>query len=190
VKNLRFLTTLVPRRYMTATCLMWPQITLYKGNLRHIMATSLYSQQLLFKINYNYRETIIIHPLNDTRTPPNWYAYTPYPNKLRSFHFKVEYHVCLTCLHLSRENNTTRLTPRIYLTQEPAIVERRRGRPIGSINISIITNCVDRSARREPSAFEQNTHRAQSWARGRGRGYRRGHGHRGSSQTSSRGSST
>jgi len=42
-------------------------------------------------------------------------------------------------------------------TQEPAIVERRGGRPINSTTSSTITNRVDRSARREPSAFERNT---------------------------------
>ena len=39
----------------------------------------------------------------------DWVAKTlyPYANKLRSFHFKLEYHVCLTCSHPNRENNTT-----------------------------------------------------------------------------------
>ena len=48
-------------------------------------------------------------------TPPNYCAYTPqlicaHPplSRLRSFHFKLEYHVCLTCLHQNRKNNTTR----------------------------------------------------------------------------------
>ena len=50
--------------------------------------------------------TIIIHPLNDTRTPPI-NMHTPYPNKFKSFHFKLEHHVCLTYLHPNR-NNTTR----------------------------------------------------------------------------------
>ena len=44
--------------------------------------------------------------------------------------------------------------PRIH---EPAIVERRGGRLIKSITSSTIANRVDRSTRREPSAFEQNT---------------------------------
>ena len=41
--------------------------------------------------------------------------------------------------------------------QGPAIVERRGGRPINPITGSAIANRVDRSARREPSAFERNT---------------------------------
>ena len=45
-------------------------------------------------------------------TPPNYCIYTPYPNKLRSFHFKSEFYLCLTCLHPNRENNTTRAIPR------------------------------------------------------------------------------
>ena len=40
--------------------------------------------------------------------------------------------------------------------QEPAIVERRGGRPIHSTTSSTISNRVDRSTRREPSAFERN----------------------------------
>ena len=56
---------------------------------------------------------------------------------IRSFHFKLEYHVCLTCLHPNRENNTTRPYLNQYFAfalQEPAIVKRCRGRPGGSIN--------------------------------------------------------
>jgi hypothetical protein len=88
------------------------------------------------------------------RTPPNWYAYTPYPNKFKSFHFKLEYHVCLTCLHPNRENNTTR--PHLnqhfaFALQEPAIVKCRRGHPGGS------TNCINNPTQRELSAFERNT---------------------------------
>jgi len=41
--------------------------------------------------------------------------------------------------------------------QEPAIVERRGRRPINSTTSSTIANRVDRSTRREPSAFERNT---------------------------------
>ena len=41
--------------------------------------------------------------------------------------------------------------------QEPAIVERRGGRPINSTTGSTIANRVDRSTCREPSAFERNT---------------------------------
>jgi len=41
------------------------------------------------------------------------------------------------------------------LIQEPAIVERRRGRPAGSMAGS--TNRIDNSAQRELSAFERNT---------------------------------
>jgi len=47
-------------------------------------------------------------------------------------------------------------TPMLRI-QEPAIVERRGGRPINSITGSIIANRVDRSTCREPSAFERNT---------------------------------
>ena len=41
--------------------------------------------------------------------------------------------------------------------QEPAIVERRGGRPINSTTSSTIVNRVDTSTRREPSAFERYT---------------------------------
>ena len=41
--------------------------------------------------------------------------------------------------------------------QEPAIVERRGGRLINSTTSSTIANRVDRSTRRESSAFERNT---------------------------------
>ena len=41
--------------------------------------------------------------------------------------------------------------------QEPAIVERRGGQPINFTTSSKIANRVDRSTRREPSAFERNT---------------------------------
>ena len=41
--------------------------------------------------------------------------------------------------------------------QKPAIVERHGGWPINSTTSSIIANRVDRSTRREPSAFERNT---------------------------------
>lgn len=60
----------------------------------------------------------------------------------------------------------------LLLLQVPTVVERRRGRPVGSIN----SNRVDNSIRRGPSAFEQNT------ARGRARG--------GRLQTPSRGGNT
>jgi hypothetical protein len=56
------------------------------------------------------------------RIPPNYYIYTPqllhvHPplNKLRSFHFKLEYHVCLTCLHLNRENTSRARTKSLQL---------------------------------------------------------------------------
>ena len=49
---------------------------------------------------------LIAHPLITAHTLPNYYAYT-LPKKLRYFHFKLEHHVCLTCSHLNRENNTT-----------------------------------------------------------------------------------
>ena len=42
-------------------------------------------------------------------------------------------------------------------TQEPAIVEHRGSRLIKSITGSKIASRVDRSTRREPSAFERNT---------------------------------
>jgi len=64
------------------------------------------------------------------------------------------------------------------------IIERRRGRPVGSTN----TNRINTSARREPLAFERNIEYTQR-GRGRGgRGRRRARG--GRLQTSSRGSST
>jgi len=59
----------------------------------------------------SHRSTIIIHPLNDTRMyTPQLIRIYPYPNKLRSFHFKLKYHVCLTCMHLHRENHTFKKT--------------------------------------------------------------------------------
>ena len=67
----------------------------------------------------------------------------------------------------------------LLLIQEPLTVERRRGRPVGSR--------IDTLAHREPSAFELNTgYTTRGRGRGRGRGRTRG----GSSQTTSRGSST
>ena len=66
----------------------------------------------------------------------------------------------------------------LLLIQQPAVVERLRGRPVGST-----ASRIDTSTRREPSAFERNTGYT---GRGRGRGRGRG----GSSQTSSRGGST
>ena len=42
-------------------------------------------------------------------------------------------------------------------TQEPAIVEYRGSRPVNSITGSKIASRVNRSTRREPSAFERNT---------------------------------
>ena len=41
--------------------------------------------------------------------------------------------------------------------QEPAIVEHRGSQPINSTTGPKIANRVDRSSRREPSAFERNT---------------------------------
>ena len=41
--------------------------------------------------------------------------------------------------------------------KKPAIVERRGSQPINSTTSSTIANRVDRSTRREPSAFERNT---------------------------------
>jgi hypothetical protein len=70
-------------------------------------------------------------------------------NRLRSFHVKLEYHVCLTCLHLNRENNITR--PH----KEPAIVEGRRSHPAGSTAGSI--NRINKSTQRELSVFKRNT---------------------------------
>ena len=61
----------------------------------------------------------------------------------KSFHFKLEYHVCLTCLHLNQYF--------AFALQEPAIVKRRRGCPGGS------TNRINNPTQRELSAFERNT---------------------------------
>jgi len=90
---------------------------------------------------------IRVHPLIDMHTLP--------PKQLRSFHFKLEYHVCLTCLHPNRENNTTRPHLNQHFTfalQEPAIVKRRRGRPGGSTN-----RINNPTQQRELSASERNT---------------------------------
>jgi hypothetical protein len=83
--------------------------------------------------------------------------------------------MCLTCLHLNRENNTIR----VYLNQQfvfalPSFpraltVERRRGRPAGSTAGFTNRRRIDTSTRREPSAFERNTGYTTS-GRGRGRG--------------------
>ena len=75
-------------------------------------------------------------------------------------------------LFISKSRKQQHYTPiptRICLIQEPAIIERRRGWPIGSITSSIIANRVDRFTRREPLAFEGNTGYAFT-NRGRGRG--------------------
>jgi len=71
------------------------------------------------------------------RVHPPINIYISLPKQLRSFHFKLEYYICLTCLYPNRENNTTRphLNQHFAFTlQEPAIVKRRRGRPGGSTN--------------------------------------------------------
>ena len=101
------------------------------------------------------------------RIPPNWYAYTPYLNSFGSFHSKLEYHVCLTCLHPNRKNNTTR--PHLnqhfaFALEEPVIVKRRRGRPGGS------TNRINNTTQRELSAFERNTGCTTRARAGRSRG--------------------
>ena len=49
-----------------------------------------------------------------------------------------------------------KLTPLLCI-QEPAIIKRWGGQPINSTTGSTIANRVDRSTRREPSAFERNT---------------------------------
>jgi len=49
-----------------------------------------------------------------------------------------------------------KLTP-LLRTQEPAIIERQGSWPINSTTGSTIANRVNRSTRRKPSAFEQNT---------------------------------
>ena len=50
----------------------------------------------------------------------------PYPNKFKSFHFKLEYHVCLTCLHPNRENKhhapTLESTPRLCPLQLQRVI--------------------------------------------------------------------
>src|SRR6266568_461429 len=57
---------------------------------------------------YPFMTLLRQRPLITVHNPPNYYAYTPHLNRLRFFHFKLEYHVCLTYLHPNRENNTTR----------------------------------------------------------------------------------
>jgi len=47
--------------------------------------------------------------------------------------------------------------PKLLRIQEPAIVERRDGRPINSTTRSTIANRVDRSTCREPLVFKRNT---------------------------------
>ena len=49
-----------------------------------------------------------------------------------------------------------KLTPLLRI-QGPTIVERRGGRSINHTTSSTITNRVDRSTYREPSAFKRNT---------------------------------
>ena len=75
----------------------------------------------------------------------------------------------------------------LLLIQEPLTVERRRGRPAGSIAGSTNRGRIDTSIGREPSAFERNTGYTN---RGRGRGRGRGRSRRGSAQTSNRGGSS
>jgi hypothetical protein len=114
---------------------------------------------------YVYTPQLIhVHPLIDTHTPPNWYAYTPYPNKLRSFHFKLEYRVFDLFTSESRKQhhapiwiNTSHLP--CLLIQEPAIVERRRSCPADSTAGSM--NRIDNSA------FERNTGCNYLWVRAR-----------------------
>ena len=57
---------------------------------------------------YLYRALLAAHPLITARTPPKLLLAHPPRSRLRSFLFRLEYHVCLTCLHPNRENNTTR----------------------------------------------------------------------------------
>ena len=71
----------------------------------------------------------------------------------------------------------------LLLIQEPLTVKRRRGHPAGSTAGSMNRGRIN--ARREPSAFEQNTGYTN---RGRSRG--RGRSRRGSTQTSNRGGSS
>ena len=78
--------------------------------LNYLIIRFLYSL-LFFMQRLIFRSTIIIHPLNDTRTPPNRYTYVPYLNKFKSSHFKLEHHVCLTCLHPNRENQSVKIQP-------------------------------------------------------------------------------
>ena len=131
---------------------------------------------------------------------PNYYAHTPYPNKLRSFHFEPEYYVCLTCLHTDHENNTT------CPYQEPAIVGRCHGRPVGFTAGFIAgfmtgfttgftagsTNRIDNSTQRS-SQYSSEVLAALPEGR-RGRGCERGRGsrysHRGNLQTLNTGRST
>lgn len=72
----------------------------------------------------------------------------------------------------------------LLLIQQPAVVERPRGRTVGST-----ASRIDTSTCREPSAFKRNTGYTGR-GHGHGCGRRRGRGHRGSLQTSSRGGST
>jgi hypothetical protein len=53
------------------------------------------------QLRYIDRALLIAHPLITARTPPR--------NRLRFFHFKLEYHVCLTCLHPNRENQSVKI---------------------------------------------------------------------------------
>ena len=45
----------------------------------------------------NLRPPLVTHPLITARTPPHL-------NRLRLFFFRLKHHVCLTCIHLRREN--------------------------------------------------------------------------------------
>ena len=145
----------------------------------------------IYIVYLNNRLRLTAYPLITTRTPPNYYTYTPPLNKLRSFHFKLEYYVCLTCLHPNRENNTTR-------PYQDAIVERRRSGPAGSTADSTAgsTNRLNNSTQRELSVFKRNTGCTtfeQARAQGRRRcrcGRERRHAHRGNLQTLHRGGST
>ena len=80
-----------------------------------------------------------------------------------SFLIKLEYHVNLCCLHLHQYATVARPYYNLAFAL-PLTVERRRGRPTGSVRVNISTS-------HEPSASEQNTGYTTC---GRGRRRRRG----------------
>ena len=55
VRNLGFLTTLVPRRYVTATCLTLRQLALYNGQLPLFLTVTIVARDVLIINTYKIK---------------------------------------------------------------------------------------------------------------------------------------